>query len=511
MRRIVWVLLASAIATATLVRPASACTCVARGAPCQGLWASNGTPADVFEATVASLEETTLTAADAGAATYLVGTKRITAHLTDVRGRLGRTTTTVFTSSDTCAFPFQVGRRYLIHTSITPTGASVSLCSFSADIASAAPTLAFLDSLAREGPGATVSGQVRLRLGLLAHDSRNRAIDGIRVTLSGAVTRSVVTGADGAFAFDALQPGEYFLRAAEDESRALVPIPSSSFTFAHAHACRTETLEMAFTSLVDGTLRDLKGTPLPGMAVELRNADLTGRPMYVRRSDEERKRPAPLAPADSIKDLTSASGRFAFRGAPPGRYVIGVNLDASAEDGPLAPSYLTGRDGQRVVVTLAIGEHRTVGPLAARTRDCHLQAPSSRPTGRRSPTPRSAPRRSAGTPGCRSPSTGRRTAKAGSRCCWRPASATASRPSIAHTIAFGWKPRPATPPCAWSLHPTRSAARRRRASRQWHLCQVPPGVTNSAGYLMLHLDGNLREFVYWRGPPARRRASCYLS
>ncbi|MEZ5418225.1 MAG: carboxypeptidase-like regulatory domain-containing protein [Vicinamibacterales bacterium] len=362
MSRVAWTFVACAVTLACLPERASACSCVERGELCQAFWSADGTPADVFEATVTSVEEVTLTARNAGQHPELIDSKRIVAHLADVRGRLGRTTSTVFTGLDTCRFHFEVGRRYLFHTRITAVGASVHTCSYSTTIESAGPILAFLDSLDRDTSGGTISGTVSLRNELFAVDRRNRSLAGIRVSLRGAATRDAVSAADGRFRFDALPPGEYVVDVEEDEARALVPVGSADFVLAHTRACVDLPMKMAFTSLVEGTLQDREGRRLRGMAVELRAADLVGTRVHSGDADG-RGEPAPLAPIDSLQDLTANSGRFAFRNVPPGRYVVGVNLEADADDGPLAPQYLTDRTGQPMILTLGPGTHHSVGAL----------------------------------------------------------------------------------------------------------------------------------------------------
>jgi protocatechuate 3,4-dioxygenase beta subunit len=187
---------------------------------------------------------------------------------------------------------------------------------------------------------------------VLIRDDGSRPLTGVRVTLRGPVERRTTT-VDGTFRFEALPPGRYSVTTEEDPERSLVPSRSPVVAIANSHACRDVSLTMALTSLIEGWVRDRNGVPVPGKPVELRRAD---QGPWLDPSDA-------LAPMRSATELTSATGRFAFRGVPPGRYFVGTNLDLGQDDGPFAPVYASGPDGRPAVISLALGEHRRLPDL----------------------------------------------------------------------------------------------------------------------------------------------------
>lgn len=344
-----WLVLSALLALAAMPGEAAACSCVPFR-PCSALWSADGTPADVFEATVTSIQELRVTGRDAGRDSSLVGTNRIAVSLSDVRGRLGRTTSLVYTDRSSCGVTFVVGRRYLIHTNVSR-GAAVGQCSMTAPLAQAGELLAFLEQR-RPTQNPIVSGLVTLDIESSAPGEWSRPLRGIRVSVNGPVSRSVVSDAKGAFTFSTLPRGEYTLVAEEDPRNGIVPKDSMPFTVSDERACLDFSLSMGLTSLIEGRVLDRDGTPVPGMTVDLFHVDF---------NDPSLAERGAMAPISSSRSKTSAAGRFAFRGVPPGRYRIGVNLQA--DPGPMGATPLTGTDGRPAIVALGVGEHRAVGVI----------------------------------------------------------------------------------------------------------------------------------------------------
>jgi hypothetical protein len=125
---------------------------------------------------------------------------------------------------------------------------------------------------------------------------------------------------------------------------------------------------MSTNGVLEGTVADDQGRPVSRAAVGLRlesPADAE-RPYYQR-------------------VITDAMGRYAFRGLPPGRYVVGVNIDRGPSQ--LSPFTMTlatqGVDGTASAVGLDPGERRSLLPIVvARLAPVRVTGRAVQPDGR---------------------------------------------------------------------------------------------------------------------------------
>jgi hypothetical protein len=214
---------------------APACTCVSLPL-CESLWrASTDASTDFVEATVDAVEQTPAAAI---------------VRLRDVRAVRGQAVAVVETpaSDDSCGVRFAVGTRYLIEAMRRSDGQAVtSSCSHTAPLADAREQTAYLESLSQPAPGARVYGRAIASVATSAvfGDSERTPLAGVQVRLSGPVSRSTATRADGTFTFDGLPPGRYRLSAETDAQLKLPAWPGDAFALPNAYACHESTVFLA--------------------------------------------------------------------------------------------------------------------------------------------------------------------------------------------------------------------------------------------------------------------------
>ena len=328
---------------------AGACSCI-DSPPCQRLWAGERPPT-VFEATVESIESITVVEHKVFGSSIAVehAVPRQIVRLRDLRAWIGSAQAIVTTGPGICAFSFEVGQRYLIDAAANHEGQLVvSQCSLTGPVAAARETIAYLESLSRSSPGATLRGSVRFARGrFISATPPGITLDGIRIAIDGPVARSTSSGAAGSFAFDALPPGEYTVTPDPAGRFQVVPRPDGRPTrlvLPNAHACAEVTILLALDGAIAGTVIDDRGAPVQGVSVRLR---FDG-----------------PAPNDSEIVTSDESGSYRFSNLPPGRYAVGVNLGR----GPtlVAPYTPSDAAGAAETILLESGQQQTLAPLVVR-------------------------------------------------------------------------------------------------------------------------------------------------
>lgn len=358
MRRQTCVRVMLVLSLCLLPKAAAACSCFG-AAPCQALWMREGSPPNIFEATVESIDHQPTRGVTATGEQW-VSDGRTVVHLKDVRPLFGESTTTIETSSSgaSCGYTFAVGRRYVIDAYAHDGRFSTGSCSQTKPIEQAAALLDYVASLSRPSPGATISGTAQLSaLGGFSPRVKPEGIAGLTMSIDGPVTRSTVTAANGAFSFTALPPGNYRLRAtARGEQGFLEPPPPREVRLPNAHACHDAWVGVALTASIEGSVLDGAGRPVANASVALRHEDaLTAPPV------EGFGRFVGYAVT-----RTDGFGRYEFRSVPPGRYVAGLNLDSGPTHGsPYRAVAVTGPDGRPEVLDFPLGGHRVLPPLVA--------------------------------------------------------------------------------------------------------------------------------------------------
>lgn len=353
MPRRVWPGLLVLFAWMLVPAPAWACTCGGDMPPCQQLWMGGEESAPVvFEGTVVSIaqeEEPTPNGR------YLY--RKVT--FQDSRGWIGEASGWVTTgmSDADCGYPFEVGRRYVVHaTRNAATGAlRTGVCNQTRPVEQATELLSYLRGLQQPSSGGSIFGRVTLdqdRFSVAApSESSRRPLEGVSVYVSGQVERSVLTDADGRYRFDGLPRGEYEVRTefpSRPELSGQLSTGGRPLRLAHAHACARLDVSYAVNGVISGSLVDSDGNAVPSTIVEIRlEVPLQkDQPHYG------------ITPTDAL-------GRFEFRRLPAGRYVVGVNL----QRGPGLQSPWAPARSDPPVVELDEGELRVLAPIVVRRRE----------------------------------------------------------------------------------------------------------------------------------------------
>jgi hypothetical protein len=267
-------------------------------------------PSVVFEGTVVAIEQ------ELGPPFVPGGEQRPIRKvlLRDLKDWIGAPETVITTeiAEETCGYPFEVGRRYLIDADRNPdTGRlRTSRCSLTRPIEQAGEVLTYLSSLSQPSAGGTVSGEVRLSSGSSRMgDPARTPIAGVRIILNGPRPASALTGPEGTFSFADVPPGAYRLTV-EVEGRPELAVPEpQEFRIPNAHACYKAWVNLAVNGVVEGSVTDPSGAPLAGVVLNLGAGDALPDSM----------------PAFDIA-ISDELGRFSFPELPPGRYRVGFNL-----------------------------------------------------------------------------------------------------------------------------------------------------------------------------------------
>ena len=343
--------LGAAVVLAALLRPpgAEACTCVGGIPPCQTVWNATG----VVEATVSAIEMVE------GPPMYENGPRILErrARLQNVRAVIGEATEDVSTGigGGDCGYGFTVGTRYLIVLHKRPADGKIttSICSPTQPASWPSPFRSYLEGLSRPSPGATLSGKVWLLRGSVDFsERRNEPLAGVRVRLSGPVQQQAESDHDGEFRFDRLPAGDYTLVPELPIGRnELAPIRTSALTLPNTHACAAVTLTTAVNGVLEGSVVDESGRPVPDAAINLRQAEPQNRAQPEYRSGR-----------------TDATGTYRFEQLPPGRFVVGVNLSRGPHRAsPFAIAYARLATGPAPdVIELASGARQQLAPIVVR-------------------------------------------------------------------------------------------------------------------------------------------------
>ena len=332
---------------------AERCTCIISPVTCGSI-----TEADaIFEATV---ESSTLLKSSPDRWTT---TDPLEVTLKNVRPYRGRAANIVTTASagSSCGFEFKDGERYLIFADEGADGRlSTSRCSHTRLLSKAAGLVAYLQSPlpASAPPPSRVWGRVERAARWITYEREYIGVGGAQLTFAGRARQTVTSKSDGSYSVVTLPPGRYDVTVTPPAS-----MPELGETrywndveigVDKASAC----LELGFTlpikSSISGLVVDEQGQPVAKAFVQLHFPDQPDR--------------ASRGSAGAGYD-TGPDGRYVFEGLPPGRYVIGLNLDGRPPSS-LFP-YLTepalGPAGQ-AVISLKLGEQLVLQPLVARRR-----------------------------------------------------------------------------------------------------------------------------------------------
>ena len=217
------------------------------------------------------------------------------------------------TDERACAdLELRVGEQYLVYADRLEDGGVASRgCSRSRTVKDAEEDLKYLDNLRDVPPVSTILGTVVRSGETLGDDPAAGALVEIS---SPDETKVITTDGEGHYRFDGLTPATYRITASQPGFRLSSEYDGAAVT-ASARGC----------AVVDLALRK----DWPG-AIEgrLKSSDDTSPPAGIRMS----LIPVPVRGDDDLghpfraEVTTNAEGEYSFRGVPPGRYRIGMNL-----------------------------------------------------------------------------------------------------------------------------------------------------------------------------------------
>jgi protocatechuate 3,4-dioxygenase beta subunit len=284
---------------------AEACTCLAPGPPCQAFWDA----AAVFVGRVESIATPSKPSPTARrAVTFSV--------LESFRGvSSARVVVDTGRGGGDCGYGFKPGATYLVYASRhSQTGElSTSICSRTRPIATASDDIEYGRAVTTgNAPPARVSGRVTVGSDSLQSLSRrppSRPLAGVTLLLDRAgSSRPAVTGDDGTFEFEGLEPGKYSVRIAIPDGYYSSGFPRD-LELRDTRACAEVDAVLLFDGRVAGRVVDAQQRPVPGLTVELTVRTGIDQPVGPRR----------------LRTTTGGDGSYEFTRVPPGRFIIGIN------------------------------------------------------------------------------------------------------------------------------------------------------------------------------------------
>jgi len=233
-------------------------------------------------------------------------------------------------SGTSCYVPFKLGEQYLVYASIYNGRLFTTSCSGSQKLADATVSVEYLRAWKAGTTKTTIQGGVRTTTP--GGDIRDLPVSGVEVIALGDKTRHVTTtGANGRFLVEGVLPGRYelsFSRAGYISQKPSYPLNVSE------RSCAEIRIGLEVLSRVRGRLTNPSGSAAVGIQVELGLIDDDGRIRFPLTSE------------------STAGGAFEFTKVPPGRYLLGVNINRTSSKAPF-PTVLypgvTDRDNARFI------------------------------------------------------------------------------------------------------------------------------------------------------------------
>ena len=248
-----------------------------------------------------------------------------------------------------CGYDFKRAKRYLVFAFKAPDGRwSVSLCSGTVEFDGTGEDAAFLNSLAAAPKGARIFGSIK---------TMERRFDGestyaqhpveTRVHLLGDGQERNVTSSGGRFEFTGLARGPYRLSVETPDSSTLRAVGERTIELPDERACAQADYYLAPSGRITGRVLDAAGRPPKQVTIQANIADARGQPGGVS---------LPTA-------YPNDQGVFEIAELPPGRYIVGVNLEnrPPSQYTPYARTVYPSDGSDALVVTITRGETFDLG------------------------------------------------------------------------------------------------------------------------------------------------------
>jgi len=313
---------------------------------CQTYWTTGA----VFDATVEGIDSTSRTE-DMGGRVFTFPEKIV--HLTIRQAwkgvDAGALDVVTAEQGGMCGYDFRPGKRYLVFAQRSLDGRwAVSSCSQTHEFDGTGEDAAFLNSLANAPKGARVFGSIK---------TMERRFDGestyaqhpveTRVHLLGDGQERVATSTGGTFEFTGLAKGTYRLSVEVPDNLATRAVGERTIQLPDEHACANADYALAPSGRITGRVVDASGRPPKQITIQANSADARGQPGGVS---------LPTAYPDD-------QGGFEIAELPPGRYIVGVNLEnrPPSQYTPYARTVYPSDGSDAFVVTITRGETFDLG------------------------------------------------------------------------------------------------------------------------------------------------------
>src|SRR5215207_10984090 len=260
-----------------------------------------------------------------------------------------------------CGYQFRKGETYLVYASRGADGRQLltGICSRTRPVSDASEDLEFLRGLGARDPGVSIDVKVE-RSRQTVKDGNSTPTGGLadaRLTFEGAgESREVRTDSEGRARLSGLKPGTYKIRLALPEG--LTTYKEEQEVTVADRGCAGVFYAVFYDGRVGGRVADVEGRAVKGVLVTLVEAD----------DPEPERHYAHYA-------TTGEDGRYDFKGLPPGRYLLAVNLNRYPQ--PNDPTNAYPRTYYPGVAEASQAEAVTVG-AGERAKDRDIILPARR-------------------------------------------------------------------------------------------------------------------------------------
>jgi len=251
------------------------------------------------------------------------------------------------TGGGDCGMWFKLGETYLVYAyGNAKEGFGTSICSRTRPLSTASEDLAFLEHLPEKGSGIRLYGKVYsgFEPGEEDQEPRVKGVAGILVTAKSAdgKTHQMKTDDAGAYEFTGLKAGKYTI-AVKLPDYYEQEYTEREVTLAD-QGCAEESFAAVINGRISGRVVDSEGKPVIKGCVVALNAN-------------DEKRPGFFQVPGS--DYLDEKGEFEISSLPPGRYLLGLNVNHYPDlETPYPPTWYPGvpEEVQALVVNLELGQ-----------------------------------------------------------------------------------------------------------------------------------------------------------
>ena len=306
----------------------------------------------VFEATVDRIEFKDLPKQDLTSGVFRPTAERLI-YIRDARAIVGTPqdvlVADVFASED-CYYQFERRRRYVVVATKRDDG-RLAPDELSRPIENSRGLTAYVQTLRSSTKSGQLWGDVSMPVAWTNWPVTDGPVAGVRVTAQGPTTRSTTTDAHGEYRFATLPWGAYTVRVdLQGAASFLEPLESQRVEVHAGGACAEVSFNAESRTRIEGVVVDENGHPAPNLFLSLHPADFN--------NPEYEKGYVP-----GYGSSTDARGRYVFSNLPPGRFVVGVNMDIGPlPDSPYAGAYATLPAGD-TIIPVSIGGRAILEPL----------------------------------------------------------------------------------------------------------------------------------------------------